>query len=99
MKSRTINPKLLPILTDRVDGAPIDMPMLTQAVGTQISSAAHLTLSDEQSQQLATRLFPGLEETLRDAIGSRSEARWEKAMQDVRAVLPELIREATRKPL
>ena len=95
MKSRTINPDLLPILTDKVDGTPINMPLLTQAV----PGTTALTLSDQQCRQLATRLFPGLEATLRDAIGSRSEARWEKAMQDVRDSLPELIRKAAQKPL
>jgi len=37
---------------------------------------------------LAERLFPQLEATLRETIGSRSEARWEKSMQQVRIILP-----------
>lgn len=99
MKSRVINPDTIPILTDTVDGTPIDLPMLTEAVGKHLASTAALTLSDKQCLQLAEQLFPRLEATLRDAIGSRSEARWEKSMQQVRSTLPELIRKAVQKPL
>jgi hypothetical protein len=99
MKSRTINPDLLPILTETADGSPIDMPVLTRAVEKPVPAAAGVTLSEEQCQQLAKRLFPKLETTLRDAIGTRSEAKWEKAMQEVRNELPELIRKAAHKPL
>ena len=53
-------------------------------------------LSDEQCRQLAEQLFPQLEATLRNTIGSRSEAKWGKAMQQVQAALPELIHEAIR---
>ena len=94
MKSRVIDPDTIPILTDTVDGTPIDLPMLTEAVGKHLVSTAALTLSDKQCLQLAEQLFPRLEATLRDAIGSRSEARWEKSMQQVRSALPELIRKA-----
>jgi hypothetical protein len=99
MKSRVIDPDTIPILTDTVDGTPIDLPMLTEAVGKHLAATAALTLSDKQCLQLAEQLFPRLEATLRDAIGSRSEARWEKSMQQVRNTLPELIRKATHKPL
>jgi len=98
MKSHIINPDLLPILTDTVDGTTIDLPMLTEAVGKKLDAPITLTLSDQQCQQLAEQLFPLLEATLRDAIGSRSEARWEKSMQQVRSNLPDLIRNTAQKP-
>lgn len=98
MKSH-INHDLLPILTETVDGTPIDLPMLTEAVDAHISKTKRaLELTDEQCQQLAELLFPQLEPTLRSAIGSRSEAKWEKAMQQVRAALPDLIRDTVQKP-
>lgn len=100
MKSRVINPDLLPILTDTVDGTPIDLPTLTEAVGAHLAAPKPaFPLSAEQCQQLAERLSPQLEATLRDAIGSRSEARWEKSMQQVHSALPELIRNAVQGPL
>jgi hypothetical protein len=99
MKSRVINPDTIPILTDTVDGTPIDLPMLTEAVGKHLTTTTVLPLSDKQCQQLAEQLFPRLEATLRDAIGSRSEARWDKSMQQVRSALPELIRKAVQKSL
>ena len=100
MKSRVINSDLLPILTDTVDGTPIDLPMLTEAVGAHLAATKPaFPLSDAQCRQLAERIFPQLEATLRDAIGSRSEARLEKSMQQVRSALPDLIRRAVQKPL
>ena len=99
MKSRISNPNDIPILTDTVDGTPIDLPMLTEAVEKRLKPPLATTLSDKQCEQLAKQLFPQLEATLRDAIGSRSEAHWEKAMQEVSNALPELIRKATQKPL
>jgi hypothetical protein len=99
MKSHIINPKTLPILTDTVDGTPIDLPILTEAVENRLGPTVALPLSDQQCRQLAEQLFPGLVVTLHDAIGSRSEARWEKAMQEVGNALPELIRKAVQKPL
>jgi regulator of sirC expression with transglutaminase-like and TPR domain len=95
MKSRTINPDLLPILTDTADGTPIAMPLLTQAVEKHPSAA--FALSEQQCQQMAQRIFPQLETTLREALGS--QASWEQAMQEVRNVLPELIRKAAQKPI
>ncbi len=97
MRSRTINSDLLPILTDTVDGTKIDLPMLTEAVGAHLSATKRaFPLTNEQCQQLAEQLFPQLETTLRSAIGSRSEAKWEKAMQQVQAALPDLINDAVR---
>ena len=98
MKSHIINPDLLPTLTDTVDGTAIDLPMLTETVGKKLSAPITLPLSDQQCRQLAEQLFPLLEATLRDAIGSRSEARWEKSMQQVRNALPNLIRNTVQKP-
>ena len=96
MMSR-INPDLLPILTETADGTVLDLPMLTEAIDGHIAAAKPAPiLSDEQCQQLAAQLFPELEATLREAIGSRSETRWEKSMQQVRAALPELIRNAAQ---
>ncbi|ADE12638.1 hypothetical protein [Sideroxydans lithotrophicus] len=99
MKSRTINPDLLPILTETADGTVIDLPTLTEALGAQLATAQRaFPLTDEQCMQLAERLFPQLEATLRETIGSRSEARWEKSMQQVRVILPSLIRDAVQMP-
>ena len=99
MKSRIINPDLLPILTETVDGTPIDLPTLTEAVSAHLpAKKPAFQLSTEQCQQLAERLFPQLEAALRDAIGSRSEARWEKAMQQVRDALPDLISNTVQQP-
>jgi hypothetical protein len=99
MKSRTINPDLLPILTDTVDGTPIDMPTLTQSPDKQLSSTAALTLSEQQCKQLAKRLFPDIEAAFLNAINSTPEASWETAMQQVRTVLPKLIRKAAQESL
>lgn len=97
MKSRAINPDLLPILTETVDGTQIDMPTLTETVGAHLAATKPaFALSEEQCQQLAERLFPQLEAALREAIGSRSEARWEKSMLQVRSALPDLIRDAVK---
>ncbi len=100
MKSRAINPDLLPILTETVDGTQIDLPTLTETVSAHLAATKPaIALSEEQCQQLAERLFPHLETALRDAIGSRSEARWEKSMLQVRNALPDLLRGATQNPL
>ena len=89
---------LLPILTETADGTVLDLPMLTEAVEEHIASTAPaFPLSDEQCQQLAELLFPRLEIALRNAISSRSEARWEKSMQQVRDALPGLIRDTVQK--
>lgn len=93
-----INHDLLPILTETEDGTLIDLPTLTEAVGAHLSNIKPVfPLTDEQCQQLAELLFPRLETTLRDAIGSRSEARWGKSMQQVRNALPGLIRDTVQK--
>ncbi len=98
MKSH-INPDLLPILTETVDGRVLNLPILTESLeGHLVVTTPASLLSHEQCQQLAEQLFPRLEATLRDAIGSRSETRWEKSMQQVREVLPELIRTAAQEP-
>lgn len=98
MKSR-INPELLPILTETADGTILNLPVLTEAVEGLIPAAAPaLLLTDEQCRQLAVQFFPRLEATLRDAIGTRSEARWDKSMQQVRDALPYLIRDAIQEP-
>lgn len=94
-----INHDLLPILTETVDGTLIDLPTLTEEVDAHLPDIkSALPLTGEQCQQLAELLFPRLEVALRDAIGSRSEARWEKSMQQVRAILPDLIRDTVQKP-
>ena len=96
MKNR-INHDLLPILTETVDGSPLDLPLLTETVEDHIAVASPtLPLTDEQCLRLAEELFPRLETTMRDAIGSRSEAKWEKAMLQVQAALPDLIRDTLR---
>ncbi len=99
MKSRTINHDLLPILTETADGTVLELPMLTETIGGQRAGKKSAPLlTEEQCRQLAEQLFPQLEATLRDAIGSRSEARWVKSMQQVRAALPDLIRDTVQKP-
>jgi hypothetical protein len=95
MKS-PIDPNLLPILTETADGKVLDLPVLTEAVEGRHRAA--LPLSEAQCRQLAEQLFPKLEATLREVIGSRSEARWEKSMQQVRATLPDLILSTVQKP-
>ena len=98
MRSR-IDHDLLPILTETADGTVLDLPTLTEALGGELEAAAPaLPLTDEQCRQLAEQLIPRLEATLRDAIGSRSETRWEKSMQQVRDALPGLIRDAVQNP-
>lgn len=100
MKSSAINPDLLPILTETADGTVLNLPILTEAIEGHVApQEPGSLLSDEQCRQLAEQLFPHLEATLREAIGSRSEARWEKAMQHVRNALPDLIRIGAQKPL
>jgi hypothetical protein len=96
MKPR-IDPELLPILTETADGTILDLPVLTEAVEEHRAPPA-LALTAEQCQQLADRLFPALETLLRSAIGSRSETRWEKSMQQVQGALPDLIRTALEEP-
>ena len=98
MKSHVIDPDLLPILTEMADGTVLDLPTLTETVEQHFDATVPAALlGDEQCQQLAEQLFPALEATLRNAIGSRSEAKWEKAMQLVQASLPDLIRDAAQK--
>lgn len=91
MKYRQINHDLLPILTEKADGTLLTPPLLTTK-----AEVRNAPLSDAQCQELAERLFPQLEQTLQAAIGSRSEAKWAKAMQQVQAALPELIRNAAK---
>ena len=93
MKS-PIDPDLLPILTETADGTVLDLPLLTEAVDEHVAAAPLLT--EEQCRQLAERLFPGLEARMRAAIGSRSEARWERSMQQIRDALPDLIRDTVQ---
>jgi hypothetical protein len=98
MKSHTINPDLLPILTETADGKVLDLPTLTETISENPAPAKTVfPLSDEQCRKLAEQLFPQLETKLREAIGSRSEARWEKAMQQIQDVLPDLIHSAIQK--
>lgn len=80
---RRIRPDDLPILTETVGSAPLELPTLTE------------TLEGVQSQQLAEDLFPLLEAKLLDAINSTPD--WSTAMQQVRASLPSLIRQSARK--
>ena len=94
MKKRPLNPDLIPILTETADGTILDLPMLTETVSDAKEPVA---LTEEQCKKLAARLFPQLEVTLRDAIGTRSEARWEKSMQQVREALPSLIRASVQR--
>ena len=97
MSADDINPDLLPILTELADGTVLELPTLTEAVGAEPAAQPPTALlTDEQCQQLAEQLFPQLEATLRTAIGSRSETRWGKAMEQVRTALPELIRDTIR---
>ncbi|MBI5006175.1 MAG: hypothetical protein HZB95_03520 [Nitrosomonadales bacterium] len=99
MNTKDINPDLLPILTELADGTVLDLPTLTETVGSKRAvQQPAFPLSDEQCRQLAEQLFPQLETALRAAIGSRSEAKWEKAMQQVRTALPDLIRDTVQKP-
>jgi hypothetical protein len=94
MKTR-IDPELLPILTETADGTVLDLPTLTEAVDELPAVALPaLALTEAQCLQLAEQLHPLLEATLREAIGSRSETRWEKSMQHVRMALPQLLRSA-----
>jgi hypothetical protein len=94
-----IDPDLLPILTETADGTMLDLPTLTEMLEDRLETAAPaLPLTDEQCRRLAEQLFPQLEATLRSAIGFRSETRWAAAMQQVQAMLPELIRNATAHP-
>lgn len=95
MNDRSLNPDLLPILTELADGTVLELPTLTEAVVAAPPAPPPPPLLDEkQCLQLAEQLFPQLETTLRSAIGSRSEAKWGKAMQQVQAALPDLIRDA-----
>ncbi|MBI4808610.1 MAG: hypothetical protein HY799_06670 [Nitrosomonadales bacterium] len=92
-----INHDLLPILTEKADGTVLDLPTLTDAVNSKTAAGKRpFPLNDEQCRQLAEQLFPELEAKLREAIGSRSEARWKKAMQQVRAALPDLISDTVK---
>jgi hypothetical protein len=93
-----IDPELLPILTETADGTVLDLPVLTEAVEERLTVAPAPALMEEQCRQLADQLYPALEILLRDAIGSRSETRWEKSMQQVRGALPDLIRTALKEP-
>lgn len=98
MNPRIINPDTLPILTEVVDDEPIQLPTLTEALDGHLAALPAALLTEQQCQQLAEQLFPQLEITLRAAIGSRSEAKWNKAMQQVQAALPELIQQAAQRP-
>ncbi len=99
MNTRNINPDLLPILTELADGTVLELPTLTEkVVAKPAAQPPAALLSEAQCQQLAEQLFPQLEATLREAIGSRSEARWAAAMQQVQTALPGLIRDAVPKP-
>ncbi len=96
MSDSPFNPDLLPILTELADGSVIELPTLTEAVAATPAPPPAPLLADAQCQQLAEQLFPQLEAALRGAIGSRSEAKWGKAMQQVQTALPDLIRAAAQ---
>ena len=91
--AKSIRTSNLPILTETVDSAPLDLPTLTDTVEEQIAS-----LSDTQCRQLAERLFPKLEAKLLEALSSAPEANWQTAMQQVHTALPALIRNALQQP-
>jgi hypothetical protein len=98
MKRRSVNPDLIPILTETADGTVLDLPTLTETVSNKSTTAKPgILLTEEQCNKLAKRLFPELEAALREAIGSRSEKRWEKSMQQLQEMLPDLIRSAVLK--
>jgi len=81
----------VPILTETVDSIPLDLPTLTDAIEDQLN-----TLSAKECQRLADKLFPELEAAFLDALSSNPEANWEAAMQQVKSMLPKLIRKAAQ---
>lgn len=92
---RDIHPESLPILTETVDGTPLDLPILMESVDEHLAITAHtLLLTDVQCHQLAEQLLPQIESTLLDAISSSPESDWQTAMQQIKILLPALIRKA-----
>lgn len=87
-------PTDVPILTDTVDSSPLDLPMLTDAIEGHLS-----TLSINECQRLAEKLFPALETAFLDALASSPQANWETAMLQVRRELPKLIHKAAQESL
>ncbi len=84
----------VPILTEMVDSAPLDLPTLTDAIEEHPTPP-----SSGEYQRLAEKLFPDLEAVMLDAISSTPDADWNSAMQLVRKALPELIRKAAQASL
>lgn len=84
----------VPILTETVDSSPLDLPTLTDAIEEQLT-----TLSAQECQRLAEKLFPDLEAAILDAISSTPDSNWDTAMQQVRKSLPKLIRKAAQESL
>jgi predicted nucleic acid-binding protein len=81
----------VPILTETVDSIPLDLPTLTDAIEDHL-----FTLSTKECQHLAEKLFPELEAAFLEALSSNPQADWEAAMQQVKSVLPKLIRKAAQ---
>lgn len=84
----------VPILTETVDSSPLDLPTLTDAIEDRLTA-----LSAKECQRLAETLFPELETAFLNAISSTPDTNWETAMQQVRSVLPKLIRKAAQESL
>jgi len=96
--ARVTHPDSLPILTETVDGTPIDLPVLRETAEDQLVSPAQpLSLSNEQCYKLAEQLLPKIETTLLDVVSSSPDVDWQTAMQKVRSHLPSLIRQAAEK--
>ena len=76
----------IPILTERVDADPTKIPTLTEI------HAATESLSDEQYQRLAKEIGPHLEKLLRAKLTQNFEAQLGKALEEMQANLPHLIR-------
>lgn len=90
----------LPVLTEVVDGKPLeDFPTLTEIVGNASDMQAQATILDEEAM---TRLAERLEAHLENLFAQRLQLRLEtlqqqaieEAVAELKAELPQLLRDA-----
>ena len=84
----------LPVLTPEQMTDTTGLPVLTEA----LENEPHAPLTEAQSQQVAARLGPLLEEALRKKLATYVGGKWPEVWSELQAELPSMIRKELTKP-
>lgn len=97
----------LPVLTEIVGEAPLEIPTLTEEVANQHKSPnintpeipPHNEVVEMSAEEIAALLAPQLEKELREKLRAQFEELWQETWMQTRASLPELIHAQLRAQL